>query len=153
METKLYFRMLQRGWWIILSTALVAVTAALITSYFTIPLYRATTRFILSPSAAFVSGGILSVNNLSDFTQQIGLYPNPNNGEASLIINANSSFDVSVEVYSVTGQLMLKPYTNYNMIEGANVLPINANELANGIYFISINNGTKTETIKMVVNK
>ncbi len=57
METKLYFRMLQRGWWIILSTALVAVTAALITSYFTIPLYRATTRFILSPSAAFVSGG------------------------------------------------------------------------------------------------
>jgi len=125
---------------------------------YTTPDYRPIATNTISGGAnfgdpAFVSGGVLSVNNLSDFTQQIGLYPNPNNGETSLVINANSSFDVSVEVYSVTGQLMLRPFTNYNMIEGANVLPINANELANGIYFISINNGTKTETIKMVVNK
>lgn len=102
---------------------------------------------------AFVSGGVLSVNNLNDFTKQIGLYPNPNNGETSLVINANSLFEVTVEVYNVTGQLQLKPYTNYNVAEGVNTIPINANELANGIYFISINNGTKTETIKMVVNK
>jgi hypothetical protein len=140
--------------------SLITTAGILVTPYnYTAPDYRPVcTNSLVTGTAnfsdpAFVSGGILSVNNLSDFTQQIGLYPNPNNGEASLIINANSSFDVSVEVYSVTGQLMLKPYTNYNMIEGANVLPINANELANGIYFISINNGTKTETIKMVVNK
>jgi len=65
METKLYFRMLQRGWWIILSTALMAVTATLIISYFTIPMYRATTRFILSPSVVFVTGGNNVLNSLA----------------------------------------------------------------------------------------
>lgn len=57
METKLYFRMLQRGWWIILITAFGAAAAALVTSYFTVPIYRATTRFILSPSIIFITGG------------------------------------------------------------------------------------------------
>ncbi|NOT04643.1 MAG: diguanylate cyclase [Anaerolineales bacterium] len=65
METKLYFRMIQRGWWIILSTALVAIIATLVTSYFTTPIYRATTRFILSPSAAFVTGGNNVLNSLA----------------------------------------------------------------------------------------
>lgn len=126
---------------------------------YTSPDYRPiATNTIVSGGAnfgdpAFVSGGVLAVNNLSDFTKQIGLYPNPNDGETSLVINSNSSFEVTVEVYSVTGQLMLKPYIDYNVTEGVNVLPINANELANGIYFITISNGVKTETIKMIVNQ
>jgi diguanylate cyclase (GGDEF)-like protein len=57
METKLYLRMLQRGWWIITVTMLVAVVASLLASYFTTPIYRATSRFVLSPSAAFISEG------------------------------------------------------------------------------------------------
>lgn len=56
METKLYLRMLQRGWWIITVTALAAVCASLLYSYYTPSIFRATTRFVISPSAEFLSG-------------------------------------------------------------------------------------------------
>lgn len=65
MEVKLYFRMLQRSWWIIVVTTLAAVSAALIASYFTPPTYRATSRFIVSPSPALVTGGNNLLNSLS----------------------------------------------------------------------------------------
>lgn len=64
MEIKLYFRMLQRSWWIIILTALAAVATTLIISYFTTPIYRATSRFVVSPSAQFVTGGNNVVNSL-----------------------------------------------------------------------------------------
>lgn len=102
---------------------------------------------------AFASGGILSVNTLDTFTKEVVVYPNPNNGESNILINANVSFNVNVELYSITGQLMAKTYNNYKIDEGFNVLPINANALANGIYFVTINNSITTKTIKMVVNK
>lgn len=102
---------------------------------------------------AFVAGGILGVNELDNTPKLIGLYPNPSTGETNLVINATSAFNVSTEIYSVTGQLMAKPYVNYAVETGMNVLPINANELASGIYFITVRYATKTETIKLVVNK
>jgi hypothetical protein len=102
---------------------------------------------------AFVAGGITGVNELDNSTKLIGLYPNPSTGETNLVINTSSAFNISADVYSVTGQLVAKPYTNYNVETGMNVLPINASELANGIYFITVQYGSKTETIKLVVNK
>jgi diguanylate cyclase (GGDEF)-like protein len=65
MEVKLYFRMLQRSWWIIVITTLATVSAALISAYLTPPTYRATTRFIVSPSPSLVSGGSNMLNSLS----------------------------------------------------------------------------------------
>lgn len=102
---------------------------------------------------AFVAGGILGVNEFDNSTKLVGLYPNPSTGETNLVINTTSAFIVSTEIYSVTGQLMAKPYTNYAIETGMNVLPINAGELASGIYFITVQYGSKTETIKLVVNK
>jgi capsular polysaccharide biosynthesis protein len=65
MEVKLYFRMLQRSWWIIVITTLATVAAALVASYFTAPTYRATARFIVSPSPALITGGSNLLNSLS----------------------------------------------------------------------------------------
>jgi uncharacterized protein involved in exopolysaccharide biosynthesis len=65
MEVKLYFRMLQRSWWIIVITTLATVSAALISAYLTPPTYRATTRFIVSPSPSLVSGGSNLLSSLS----------------------------------------------------------------------------------------
>lgn len=65
MEVKLYFRMLQRSWWIIVIVTLATVIAALIASYFTPPTYRATSRFIVSPSPSLVTGGSNLLNSLS----------------------------------------------------------------------------------------
>ena len=57
MELRLYFRMLQKGWWLIAITALVAVIVSLTVSYFSIPNYRATTRLIITPGSLLTSQG------------------------------------------------------------------------------------------------
>lgn len=57
MELKLYFRMLQRGWWLIILVALVALMASLIFSYVAVPQYKATTRLILTPGSLLTSEG------------------------------------------------------------------------------------------------
>lgn len=56
METRLYFQMLQRGWWVILLAALVAVVASLGLSYLAVPQYQATASFIITPSATLTVG-------------------------------------------------------------------------------------------------
>jgi diguanylate cyclase (GGDEF)-like protein len=65
MELKLYFRMLQRSWWIVIVAMLATVIAALVASYFTRPTYRATASFIVSPSPSLISGGSNLLNSLS----------------------------------------------------------------------------------------
>jgi diguanylate cyclase (GGDEF)-like protein len=54
MEIKLYLKMIQRSWWIVLLTALAAVLAALISAYVTPPVYRASARYIVSPNPVFL---------------------------------------------------------------------------------------------------
>lgn len=57
MELKLYFRMLQRGWWLIVLVTLVALMASLIISYVSVPQYKATSRLILTPGSLLTSEG------------------------------------------------------------------------------------------------
>jgi diguanylate cyclase (GGDEF)-like protein len=65
MELKLYLRMLQRSWWIIVITALATVIAALVVAYLTPPTYQATSRFLVSPSPSLITGGNNLLNSLS----------------------------------------------------------------------------------------
>lgn len=57
MELRLYFRMLQKGWWLIALSTLIAVAASLTFSYLSTPLYRATTRLIITPGSLLTSQG------------------------------------------------------------------------------------------------
>lgn len=61
MELRLYFRMLQKMWWLIALTTLTAVIASLLVSYLSVPKYRATTRLILTPGSLLTSQGDASV--------------------------------------------------------------------------------------------
>jgi diguanylate cyclase (GGDEF)-like protein len=65
MEIKLYFKMLQRSWWLVVLTALVAVAVALIAALFATPLYQASGRFIVSPNPALLSGGGSVIDSLA----------------------------------------------------------------------------------------
>ncbi len=56
MEVKLYLRMLQRSWWIVILTALAAVAAALLASYSATPIYESVARYIVSPNPAYLGG-------------------------------------------------------------------------------------------------
>ena len=64
MEIKFYLRMMQRGWWLILVSALAAVNFSLIYSYYVAtPMYEAVARFIVSPNMQNIEGRDL-VNSL-----------------------------------------------------------------------------------------
>jgi diguanylate cyclase (GGDEF)-like protein len=56
MELKLYFQMMKRGWWIIVLSALSALALSLAASYFAVPQYRATARFVIVPNALLTNG-------------------------------------------------------------------------------------------------
>lgn len=66
MEIRLYMQMIRRGWWIIAITALVALAFSLSLSYFAVPQYQATARFLISPSASLTSASnvVDSLNTL-----------------------------------------------------------------------------------------
>ncbi len=53
MELKRYLLVLLRGWWLILPSILVAVSAALVITYSQTPIYRTAATFVVSPSSAF----------------------------------------------------------------------------------------------------
>jgi diguanylate cyclase (GGDEF)-like protein len=57
MEVKLYFRMLQRSWWIIVLAMLSAAGVALALSYFSTPIYSASGRYIVSPNPSLLGEG------------------------------------------------------------------------------------------------
>ena len=53
MELRTYIRLLLQGWWLILATVLVAITASLMITYTQTPIYRTTATFVVSPGASF----------------------------------------------------------------------------------------------------
>ena len=51
MEMQYYLRIIQRGWWLILASVLIAVNTSLVYSYYVVtPVYEAGASFIVSPN-------------------------------------------------------------------------------------------------------
>jgi len=75
MEIKLYLRMLQKGWWIILLAGLVALASSLVVSFLTPPQYSATARFIIIPSPSLkTSGEVINSLNTLDRVSVVATY-------------------------------------------------------------------------------
>jgi diguanylate cyclase (GGDEF)-like protein len=86
MELKLYLRMLQRGWWMILLTALVAVAISLTISYFAVPQYQAVARFIITPGAsATSSAAVIDSLNTLDRRSVVATYAEVMNSQKILL--------------------------------------------------------------------
>lgn len=65
METQFYLRIFQRGWWLILISALIAVNVSLVYSYYIVtPVYESVARFIVSPNIQNIESRDL-VNSLA----------------------------------------------------------------------------------------
>ncbi len=58
MEIKLYLRMIQRSWWVVILTALAAVLVALTSSYLATPIYSASARYLVSPNPTYLGGDV-----------------------------------------------------------------------------------------------
>src|ERR1700690_664232 len=69
METRLYFQMLRRGWWMIVLTTLTALVVALAATYLAVPQYQAGARFIVSPRNKLINGTEV-LNSLATLNSQ-----------------------------------------------------------------------------------
>jgi len=77
-------------------------------------------------------------------------YPNPVNGQTYFTVKLNAAADLSLEVYSLTGQMVNSANYGYKTA-GTHTLTINANDLASGVYFYTVSTGTNKVTRKMIV--
>lgn len=77
-------------------------------------------------------------------------FPNPASAETFVTIALNTSSDLSLEVYSLTGQKV--QYIDYGYLRnGTHTLSIDASQLISGVYFYTITAGENKVTRKMIV--
>ncbi len=86
-------------------------------------------------------------NVITEFTGNVNIMPNPNNGIFSLVFTLPKEEKVNVRIYNSLGQEI-----SNNSLENVtnNVVNINISDRPNGIYFVNITNGT-TKIVKKVI--
>jgi len=137
MEVKLYFRMLQRGWWLVLLVALIALFASLTISYITIPQYKATARFIITPGSLLTSEGdpemVIAGLETLDLPSVVATYTEVMNSQR-ILAEALKSLDVknfSSKDYTISGVVLPESSVFELNITGPN--PKLTSDLANAI--------------------
>lgn len=93
-----------------------------------------------------------SNQSLPDKTFEIdNIYPNPFNPTTNLAFSIAQAGNVSLEVYDITGKTVLSHYQFFQA--GSHNLPITLNNMASGIYFVTIAQGNKSFIQKIMLLK
>ena len=91
--------------------------------------------------------------NKKDLENQVSVsqnFPNPFTGKTYVNVSLKEGTNVSLEVYTLTGQKVSA--NNYGYLNtGSHNLTINANNLPTGVYFYTVKAGTQKITRKMIV--
>jgi hypothetical protein len=95
------------------------------------------------------SAGIASVSN--PVTQLEG-YPNPAKDHVTLCVTRQENANALLSVYDITGNLVK---SSSQEIKGKtkNFIPLDLNNLTNGVYMLKLVSGTETMTKKLVIQK
>jgi len=73
-----------------------------------------------------------------------GIYPNPSNGDVTLLLNSGK--ELNIELYDITGKVVLQ-LTNYRENE------LKINNLNQGLYFVKVQDEAIQTTQKIIVTK
>ncbi|RLD32537.1 MAG: hypothetical protein DRI88_07695 [Bacteroidetes bacterium] len=77
-------------------------------------------------------------------------YPNPTNEQTYVAVTLNEGADLSLQVFSITGQIVHTKNYGYKTA-GTHNLKMNVSDLTPGVYFYSVYTGTQKVTRKMIV--
>lgn len=98
-----------------------------------------------------VEGTLVGVNETSNLSHSVNVYPNPVNGSSIFIdVEADKSDQLTLNVFSVQGALALTQQLNVSA--GFNRTSINVDGLTNGLYFVQLASKDGQSTSKLVVN-
>lgn len=86
-----------------------------------------------------------AVNSLT----QVNNFPNPFSGETTISFDVQKAQLVNFNLYDLTGKLIFEKEISAN--HGTNSYTFSANDLASGMYFYALSNGTTTKTNRMII--
>jgi PKD repeat protein len=127
----------------------------------TCPTGTATSSYCANSSIYKMNGGnsmievrVIDPANPLEITEKLNdavlvdIYPNPNNGEASVYLNrTEKSGDIRITVYDVTG----KSIANFELNEPGSANKIDLNNLPDGTYHFQISNGDLLINKKVII--
>lgn len=94
----------------------------------------------------------ISIKENSQVFETFNIYPNPNNGNFTLGINAKTANNCELNITNVMGSVV---YTKIDLklSEGINKINVATSNLQSGIYFVTLkSNENKSVTKKMIIN-
>jgi hypothetical protein len=96
-------------------------------------------------------GTVLSIDDVNNPNDGISIYPNPSvDGLTYVKFNINNTENVKINVYNTLGQVVETINSN-NLVSGKNVLQINTDKYAKGMYTIQIDGNGFTASEKFIV--
>jgi hypothetical protein len=94
-----------------------------------------------------ISTAIATVTNFSD---NMEIYPNPTNGAVQLVLNASEKDDYNLEIKNTLGQIVYRDkLINY---AGTYTKNIDLTSFGKGMYFFTLSNSTQQGVKKIIVN-
>ncbi len=88
-------------------------------------------------------------NTLTQDPLDCMMYPNPSKGNSIVSYISTTNETLQIAVYDVTGKLM--QHNAWNVKRGGNLINMNMQNFAKGIYFVKISSGNKWCTIKHII--
>lgn len=94
-----------------------------------------------------------AIGELPSKTQEsiVNIYPNPTNGIINVDFSVNEKDDFVIEVYDMSGKLILSEKYNYQQL-GIHHSSINLNEFEKGAYLCVVKNSTRKISKKLIIN-
>lgn len=85
----------------------------------------------------------------TEIKNKLKMYPNPTMDNTTLVFNLDQTSDVTVNVYNISGMLVLSS-SNKNVEAGAQEFVIDSSNLPKGTYIVKVNAGILNETAKFI---
>lgn len=92
--------------------------------------------------------GEVNDQNVDQLEEIVTLYPNPTSGSFTIDLELNNKSDVTIEVFSVTGQKIYAKILRDTMIINENC---NLSHVSNGIYFVKVATESKMTRQKIII--
>jgi hypothetical protein len=92
----------------------------------------------------------VGIETVTDFSDNMEIYPNPTNGAVQLVLNATAKDDYSLEIKNTLGQIVYHDkLTNYT---GTYTKNIDLTAFGKGMYFFTLSSSTQQGVKKIIVN-